>query len=332
MKSIADAKFDLQTNWFLAPPDHRNRLVNKCLRERLQRSPSGDPWVRDLFAFRQKFRSARRSAQRVQLRRQYYALSLARDIRRGKPIGLCHLLEAYLLTALKREAIAAKLGIPAAVVQWYRKLFFDIGPMRKYPLRIFHQVIGIADETGRTSLDHHKIWKLVGFVLGAKGLDEFFGVVQSGGVPEGGAPAWLALQTELFAKVQQLLAVGSLNPNNPQQIAALLKLAPVERAGGKGQENEPSTIFEQHIDAMIQALPFCVGTDGEILFKGTEIGKQDEKAAELRDEELWILGAGGTLPNQDDWSDVTIPHPTKRTPTLEFGTGTSPLEDLKPPK
>jgi hypothetical protein len=61
-------------------------------------------------------------------------------------------------------------------------------------------------------------------------------------------------------------------------------------------------------------MPWCCGEEGEKLYQGTEIGRYDKMAAELRDEELQLLAAGDKPPHLDEIEGLQIPLSTNVVP------------------
>lgn len=332
MKSLEDLREELGVNSLTAPPNRRYRLAKAYVRNDVQRAFRDDRPTRELFHFLRQLHLARHAAERRRIRRGNWALAMALELHRGKLSELRPILEAYLLTELNHESIATKLGIASAVIEWYRDAFFDVQHLLRFPARVLHQVIRVVDESGRTSLDTHKVWKLVGYVLKSAALDQLLGIVQSDRNPEGGAVAWLASQAEAIANLQHLLAVGSLDPLNAKQVAAVLKFGFLSHAKRSSQQEEPSTFIDKHIQAMLDALPFCVGTDGELLYEGTVIGEFDKSAVELRDDELLILAAGGKVPKLAEIADLKLPPPRMKKPSLDEFKPTSVPDSLSPQK
>lgn len=330
MKSLEDIRNEFGNHSFAAPPNRRYELARAYVRNDVQRAFCDDRPTRELFQYLRQLHLARHPAERRRIRRENGAPATAIELYRGKLSELRPIVEAYLLTELNHESIANKLGFPSAVIQWYRDAFFDVRHLLQFPIRILHQVIRVVDESGRTSLDTHKVWKLVGYVLKSAALDQLLGVVQSDRNPEGGAIVWLASQAEAIAKLQHLLAVGSLDPLNAKQIAAVLKSGVLGQAKRSSQQEESLNGFEKHIQAMLEDIPWSVGVDGERQFEGTLIGEFDKSGVELRDDELHILSAGGKVPGLTEVVNFKMPPPTRKKPSLDAFKPTSGLDPFGP--
>ncbi len=229
-------------------------------------------------------------------------------------------LEAYLLTELSDSAIAAKFGVSAEIVRAYRRTFFDVDHLRKYPARIVHQVIRIVDAGGRTNLDAHRIWKLVGYRYQSKTLDQLLGIDGQTTLMAGGDPMmWLARETQTLVRFKMLLAAGSVNPEDPAQVHALLNFASYDQRSGKDRD-EAQAIETSHIKAMVEEIPWAVGDDAEKMLEGTKVGEYDNLPGEMRDDELLRTSAGEDVPGLKEKVSQPLPPPRKRKPTLDaFG-------------
>jgi len=315
MKSLADLRLKYGADSPTAPPCRRYRLAKAYVQNDVPHAFRDDPPTREMFRYLQQLQRARHAAERRRVRQQNPALTTALGIYRGSPSGLRPLIEAYLLTELNEYSIAKKLGIVSDVVCWFRDAFFDVRHLLGFPARILHQVIRVVDESGRPSLDTHKLWKLAGYMLKSAALDQLLGFVQSGPDGEGGTSAWLTSQTEAIAKLHYLLAVASLGSFNPQQLAAVMKLGAAEQQRRANQDDLPQNIMEKHVQAMLEDIPFSVGVDGERQFEGTIIGEFDKSAPVLRDDELQILAAGGTVSGLKEIAGLTLPPPRRKQPS-----------------
>ncbi len=297
-----------------APPDRRYRLAKLYLRRGIPPSFNDDKITRELYRFLQKRESARESRQRGQLLSDHQGLAVAFDLHHGKAQRLRPALEAFLLTELDDKSIAKKFGLPVEALYGFRKAFYDIQHLIAFPVRVLHQLIRVAAENGEADLDVHKVWKLVGYVLKSKALDQLLDINAESSLPsEREASAWLALKTQAIVTLKQLIGVGSLNPADPKQLASLLKLS---RQVRQGSDDASHTVYEEHIKAMLDNIPWTIGDDGETQYRGTKIGKFDESAVELRDDELQLLATGHDVPGLDELADLTIPPPKKLNPTL----------------
>lgn len=302
----------------LAPPDWRFRLAREYVRRGIRPSFHDDRFTRDLYQFLRKRQSARAPDQRVQLSREYPALKLAVDLYQEKPSRLRPVLEAYLLTELDVKSISKRFGLPDATVAWFRRAFYDVRHLIAFPIRVLHQLIGVVDESGEAALDNHKVWKLVAYTLKSEGLDQLLSIdADMSLLPEAGIAAWLALKTRATARIKQLISVCSLNPADPKSLHAISTLASPDHQDRRREEAKQFNHYERHVQAMLEDIPWSVGVDGEKQFEGTEIGKLDQSAVELRDDDLFKLAMGQEVPGLNEMASFTLPPPEKRKPKLD---------------
>ena len=119
---------------------------------------------------------------------------------------------------------------------------------------------------------------------------------------------WLDEQykNQLRCRSTQSIGVFEVNRYNVTELFQLhmevIKLA----AGVDGQENKQTTM-EKHIHAMLTEIPWTVGMEAKAVFEGTTVGRYDEMAAELRDEELLLVGAGDKCPDLDELPGLVMP-------------------------
>jgi hypothetical protein len=92
------------------------------------------------------------------------------------------------------------------------------------------------------------------------------------------------------------------------------KIVEIERSEESQKKNKTET--ERHIKAMIDEIPWVVGADGERLNKGTLIGRFDQMATELRDDEVLKIASGEPVPSlKVDWPEE-LPSPKKKVSKL----------------
>ena len=104
--------------------------------------------------------------------------------------------------------------------------------------------------------------------------------------------------------------MSQMNATDPKHRELLVKLWVQEQTR---QEKEGALLnpFEQHLEAFLKDIPWAVGSDAELIHGGTPLGKYDDGAAELRDDEVLRVAAGEAI---DPDLPVKIPPPRKRTP------------------
>jgi hypothetical protein len=99
-----------------------------------------------------------------------------------------------------------------------------------------------------------------------------------------------------------------LNQDNAMElIGVYMKLMALERSGGATTRN--LNAYERNIEATLRSIPWSFGSAGEEASKGTLLGRVDQMAAELRDDEVLLLASGRPVPNLIDNFPIEFPQP-----------------------
>jgi hypothetical protein len=174
-------------------------------------------------------------------------------------------------------------------------------------------LIRVVDDEGQTTLDTHRLWKLLGYTLGPEALDELLGTSAAGkeAFKVGGLAGWFFQQTQDVLQSKQFVAASNLNPEDQKHVAPLLQLVLQGLRSQAKSDDRPLTSFEQIVNAMLQELPWCKGPE----LTPEPLRKWDERAAELRDEEMMLVAAGEELPAElKDVENLEFPFPRVKTP------------------
>jgi len=292
-----------------APPDRRYRLARTCLAEGIKPSFCHDDkktW--DLFRYLRKREAAFEPDQRARLLITHPALSAAFQLHHGKLRNLRPLIEAYVLAGADDDSIAEKMAIPMDAVGWFRMAFYDVEHLRASPLFVVHQLIGITDENGQSVLDTHRLWKLIGYQLRPGALDKLFHDTKGDAeaFKAGGLGAWFSRHAQTALQSKQLTAINNLNIDRPKVVETLLKLLLEQQRSVRALEAASPNPLESHVRAMLNELPWCHGTAAKEVYKDTELGRFDECAAELRDDEIQFVAAGEAGPNFEEIQCLNI--------------------------
>lgn len=307
-------------------PDRRYRLAKECLKEG-RRLPFGtDRATRELYHFLRDRAAASAPADRAGFIAAHADIADAFELRKRKMRPLRNILQAYLMTKADEVAISERIGLSALTVRWYRTAFFDIRHTLKSSVRTTHELIGLFNDDPNSHLDHSRLCKLIAYKLGIRALDAFLGVNDAASEVAGiELSEWIAQQSQAVLTLKQLMTAYQLNVNDPKHLELLVRFRSQDGASRKGKETALSA-YERHVEAFLQALPFSSGNDAELLYSGTPLGKFDEMAAELRDEEVLRLAAGRSIDEELDLPPK-IPPPRKRSSNDTFGHSTfGPIE------
>lgn len=316
MKSKLDIWYRYSIENPAAPLDRCYRLAKACCENGL-RPPFREASAHVILRYLRQREIAATSTERAELRREYRDLIDAFRLQSGRLSSKRPTVEAYVLAAESDESVGAKVGLRPNVIHWFRVAFFDIEEMRKAPIRIIQDVIGISEGERQSVLDESRLRKLVGYLLKGKALDCLLWatVFPPAGTSEEVA-AWASRQTRLIASLKQLTAAHVLDVRNHGHLHELNNLvANLDRAD-RDPGRQPLNDIEEHISAYISQIPWSVGSDAEEVFQGTQVGKWDESGVELRDDEVQLLAAGVKVPGLEEVRNLTIPPPRRRQPNL----------------
>ncbi len=275
-----------------APPGHRYHTARACDADgTLPSFRRDDKLTWAIWKFLQQRETACEQEQRAQFLRDYSFLLIAFRLHHGKMKHLRPLIEAYLLAGADDKSIAARLAVPPEAISWFRAAFYDVEHLRESPQYVLLHLIGMVDDEGQTTLDPHRLWKLLGYTLGPDALDRLFHdpVADQRAFRTGGLAAWFSQKTKAVLQSKQLIAASNVNPDDQKQITMLLKLL-LQEARSQRQSEEPSfNQYEEIVEAMLQGLPWCKGP--ELTPEPVRTWDENE-SVELRDDELLLVAAG----------------------------------------
>jgi hypothetical protein len=120
--------------------------------------------------------------------------------------------------------------------------------------------------------------------------------------------AWLNEQWMVSVQSRSTQAAGvfEINKYNVMELFAThARIMEVQMTVEDGGERR--TLIERHIHAMLTEIPWTVGSEAKAIYAGTDIGRYDEMAAELRDEELLLVAAGDHVPNLEKLPGMVMP-------------------------
>jgi hypothetical protein len=108
-------------------------------------------------------------------------------------------------------------------------------------------------------------------------------------VDDGSVSDWLGQQVQTMRQVKQLLAMSHLQPDNDAHISLLSRFVGQAERHGKGETAESSlTSWEQHVNVMLQEIPWAKGPEN----RPAPLKEWDNLAAELRAQEEMLVAAG----------------------------------------
>ena len=192
-----------------------------CLAEGLRPSfAQDDKATHELYKYLRQRAAAGGDPQRTALADgKFPSLAAAFQIRRGRLRDLRPMLEAYLVTDVKEETLAAKLALPPETIPAYRLAFFDLQTLGKAPLPVIFRVIGIGG-AATSNLDQCGLLKLIGLKLGAAGLDAYFFGTQGNDTAfkSGDLGAWLSHACRIEAAAKLMITISNLHPDDSKTL------------------------------------------------------------------------------------------------------------------
>lgn len=263
------------------------------------------------------------------------------------------LIEARLLARCDMKAIAHEARTIPEAIDWYEALFFNVSDGLTHRDWITTHVLlpailrnkGLRDDNADVATDSmfsafknseiakpflDASLKFFAYFGGPHLIDHMITGFQQGNILESQdhLAAWYDKHTKLNLRKRSSQASGQfeINKFNAMELFAV-HTAIMQLETSQDNIDAQKTTTEHHIQAMLEDIPWSVGEDAERLGEGTILGKLDQGAAEVRDDDIQRLAAGQKV----DLSDLPqrIPPPRRKAPTLGSGGGFQPPVDGK---
>jgi hypothetical protein len=215
-------------------------------------------------------------------------------------------IEARLLARESSNNIGYRHGCDPLVVEAYEALFFNVRDRLHNRDFIVAGVLGEAVHRGLTERQYDLLWKLMGYCCGPHLLDALIGKLVNPGWANRPEDVPQVLQDAAINLMKMKATVASLLvPVNSNTYLALIesfvKYVEIERttdSAGKAADQ-----ILTNIDAMLQSIPFAVGTN---VASGATLS-YDHTHVELRQDELLLAGAGADLPHRRMLESMQFP-------------------------
>jgi hypothetical protein len=267
-----------------------------------------DPWVDVARRYRRGLEGCRSAADRDRLATLLPAVSRAHAVWRAGGLRRAAV-EARILAGEPLQDVARKAGMPLAVAGAYEALFYEVrtrlGATDFVASRLLPPA-GPGDEVG-AAVRH------LGFVGGPVVLDVVIGgraTAARPGRPEDvggflGDQARIALLRDLAAALH--------GAADPATLTALVRAAAVALAGHREDPAARRSAIEMHIQAMLDDIPWPTGADGAAVVadRCPALAAADTLAAELRDDEVCRLAAGGEVAGMAEVAELKLPPPRR---------------------
>jgi hypothetical protein len=234
---------------------------------------------------------------------------------RERRLPLVALVESHLLARTPSEAMSERLGLSAATIDAYHDACFDVRDRLDRPDLIISTAI-IGPQLGRTAQGRtDAALKLLGYLAGDDALVKLITPTRAGSGDLAGFTLSLVGGADALLEVEQYLAVLSRDAGAAGAVGHMLTQSIGRRAREK--RPEPLNFVENQLKGLLDDFPWHVGPPGpDDVPCGLTIA--DSYAAELRDDELHRLAAGGPLSNLEEIAGLQLP-PARSRPNAKPG-------------
>lgn len=274
--------------------------------------PDGFTWIRKAVRLKRHFERAnsRPEAMYAMLQRDrdlFWAHSIWSDEKAPTRWGI----EARILAGESDDEIAEKLGTNPEIVGAYANTFFDVREKLRHPDYIINVVLSDAVTRGLQERHYDLLWKLLGYKGGPHVLNAVIQKFADIARPDGtdGVSGFFQDMAVSCMKYKAAIASLSINVNTHTQlplIDSFVKYVEIEKNSDNASKSH-ATIVE-NIGAMLSSLPFKVGTKLDSV--AIKMLPFDDGPAELRNDEMMVIAAGGSLQNTASIQELHFPEKT----------------------
>jgi len=243
-------------------------------------------------------------------------------------------IEARLLARQNYEQIAAAMTTHPEAVRWYEALFFNVMPylnardwitkhvlmpaFDKHHNNVMAPDDGVAlpfrDSTVAYPFKDGSL-KLFAYFGGPFIVDFMIQGLQAGKPLTSGEDlaSWLdkTWSNTVRRRSAQAAMQFEINKYNVTELMAIHSRI-IELDNSEEAQDKQKTATDRHIQALIDEIPWAVGDEGKKTYGKTIVGRFDEMAAELRDDELLQLAAGQAVPRLAKDFPERLPPPRKK--------------------
>ena len=271
--------------------------------------PEGFTWIRRASRLKRRYEQAGNRPELMYRLIQYdRPLFWAHSIFLDDKAATRWAIEARILAGETDREIAERLGTDPEIIEAYEAVFFQVREMLNRRDYIVNVVMGEAVTRGLSERQFDLLWKMFAYHGGSYVLDAVISKFTPIAKPESHDGVGQFFQEFAVNTVKHKAAVATLTvPINTHTQLALIesfvKYVEIEK-GTENASKAHSTIIE-NIGAMMSALPFKIGT--RVDSAADKMLPYDNSAAELRNDELMIVSAGGKLSHQQTIEDLRFP-------------------------
>jgi hypothetical protein len=271
--------------------------------------PEGFTWIRRALRLKRRYDEASNRPERMYRLVQYdRAMFWAHSIWLDDKAPTRWAIEARILAGESDLEIAERLGTSPDVIEAYEAVFFHVRDRLHRRDYIVNVVMAEAVGRGLSERQYDLLWKMFAYHGGPHVLDAVISKFTPISRPDSADGVGQFFQEFAVNTVKHKAAIATLTvPINLQTQMALIesfvKYVEIEK-GSENASKAHSTIIE-NIGAMMSALPFKIGT--RVDSAADKMLPYDNGAAELRNDELMVLSAGGKLATQPTIEQLRFP-------------------------
>lgn len=217
-------------------------------------------------------------------------------------------IEARILAGESDEQIAKRIGTDAGVIQAYAEVFFEVRGLMDNWDYVVNVIMADAVSRGVAERQYDLLWKMFAFYGGSHVLDAVisrFTILPKPDKPEDVAGFFqdFAVNTMKHKAAVAALTVPVNTHTQLPIIESFVKYTEIEKTS-ENATHAHATIID-NIGAMMSALPFKIGT--KLDSAGDKMLPFDSGAAELRNDEMMIVAAGGKLKQHTVIEELRFP-------------------------
>ena len=218
------------------------------------------------------------------------------------------IIEARVLAGESNEEIADKLGTTSEIIDAYVNVFFDVREKLHNTDYIAGVVFGESVARGLQERQFDLLWKMLAYRGGSHVLNAVLFRGPDIKKPPAADEVGGFFQEFAVNSIKYKAALASLTvPVNTHTQLSLIdsyvKYVEIERKSEDSMKAQNSII--DNIGAMLSSMPFQIGT--KVGAGDKKMVPFDSNRAELRGDELMVVAAGGTLPNNDEIQKLEFP-------------------------
>lgn len=284
------------------------KLMRDDRRAALLMRHDDDEWIVKTRRFQVEYNAVRSNYDRILLDRRWPALLEAFSLHNTpQPQLAAYEVQARLLAAQPLDQISQRLSISVPALTWYEKVFFNVQDRLLNKGYIAHRVLGESLQAGLTERDYQLLWQMYGYMAGSVVLDAI--IDRNYGVTKLESPGQMTefgnddVQHTMLLKSMVSARTMPINSYTQTLIMEIhqrfIELKQAANSGGAGDMASVTIL------SMLNALPWTIG-DQLVLVAAddpkrivgrlsSEIVEADNRAAELRSDELLQLSTGQPL-------------------------------------